>query len=264
MAAAAVAREARPAAARTRACGRCPGGGSQPWSAVRTSRSRSGPARASQRADRGVDLPQRAVEALDVLAVPVDLVGLDEVREHEARVELVEQRGRRRRSPRRWSRPRAPRRRRRRRTPGRPCRRRAPARRRPAAPAGRCAPGGVEREVAAARRCARTRPAPRANGRAITRPTACSPRMISRAGRAGRVQLGRRDDVLVRGDLQHRVRPTCRRSGHRCARCSLAEVVDHRGAGVGPVAEHPRPVRRASARSPRAGSRPGRSQRRRA
>ena len=42
-------------------------------------------------ADRGVDLAQRAVEALDVVAVAVDLVGLHEVGEDEAGVELAQQ-----------------------------------------------------------------------------------------------------------------------------------------------------------------------------
>ena len=50
-------------------------------------------------ADRGVDHPQRGVEARHVAAVAVDLVGLDEVGEHEAAVELVDQRPRPRRSP---------------------------------------------------------------------------------------------------------------------------------------------------------------------
>jgi hypothetical protein len=40
---------------------------------------------------RRVDALQRAVEPLDVLAVPEELVGLDEVHEHEAVVELADQ-----------------------------------------------------------------------------------------------------------------------------------------------------------------------------
>ena len=154
--------------------------GSQPWSAVSTSRSRSGSSRSSQVADGRVDLAQRAVEALDVLAVAVDLVGLDEVGEHEAAVELVHQRRRgvdrlrvggalvlvvdadagehladlADRVGRRCRRPAAP--------PGRSAR----------AAAARCPCGPP---------CARTRPGSPRNGRAITRPTACSPCMISRA-----------------------------------------------------------------------------------
>ena len=84
-----------PAAARTRACGRCPA-----WSG----RSRGRPsARAGRRGAAAPATPptaasisaQRAGEALDVLAVAVDLVGLDEVGEHEPVVELAQQRGRR-------------------------------------------------------------------------------------------------------------------------------------------------------------------------
>ena len=91
--------------------------GSQPWSAVRTSRSRAGVEALEPAADRGVDHPQRLVEARDVAAVAVDLVGLDEVGEHEAAVELVHQRVDRARSPPRWSRPGARGRRRRPRRP---------------------------------------------------------------------------------------------------------------------------------------------------
>ncbi len=74
------------------------------------------------------------------------------------------------------------------------------------------------------------------NGRAITRPTACSPDMISRACGADRVQLVGRDHVLVRGDLQHRVG---RRVDDQVAggHVLAAEVVDHRRAAVGAVAE---------------------------
>ncbi len=43
-------------------------------------------------ADLRVDLPQRGVEAGDVAAVAVDLVGLDEVREDEPALELVDER----------------------------------------------------------------------------------------------------------------------------------------------------------------------------
>ena len=155
--------------------------GSQPWSAVSTSRSRSGSRRSSQVADRRVDLAQRAVEALDVLAVAVDLVGLDEVGEHEAAVELVHQRRGRRRSPSALVAPLC-------------CVVDADAGehladladgvdrrcRRPGAPRGRSARAAAARGPCGPR-CARTRPGSPRNGRAITRPTACSPCMISRA-----------------------------------------------------------------------------------
>ena len=166
----------------------------------------------------------------------VDLVGLDEVGEHEAAVELVDQLGRGRRSP-----------------PalvgalvlvvdadavehladladgvhrhagglqllqvGAPGRRRA---RGPCGPSVRSnAPGS-----------------PR-NGRAITRPTACSPDMISRAAAQAAYSSAGGHLVDVRGDLQHRVG---RRVDDQVAgrEVLLAEVVDHRGAAVGPVAE---------------------------
>ena len=58
--------------------------GSQPWSAVSTSRS-PGRRSSSQPATAASISRSARVEALDVLAVPVDLVGLDEVGEHEAR-----------------------------------------------------------------------------------------------------------------------------------------------------------------------------------
>ena len=64
----------------------CGAAGSQPWSAVRTSRS-SLAQQLEPAADARVDLAQRAVEALDVVAVAVDLVGLDQVREHEPALE---------------------------------------------------------------------------------------------------------------------------------------------------------------------------------
>jgi len=43
--------------------------------------------------EAGVDLAQRAVEALDIVAMPVDLVGLDEIREHESMLERSQQVG---------------------------------------------------------------------------------------------------------------------------------------------------------------------------
>ena len=64
--------------------------GSTPWSAVRTRRS-SGAEALEPAADRRVDLRAAPVEARDVVAVAVELVGLDEVREHQAGVELVDQ-----------------------------------------------------------------------------------------------------------------------------------------------------------------------------
>ena len=134
--------------------------GSQPWSAVMISRSRAGSSRSSQRPDLGVDRLQRAVVARDVVAVAVDLVGLDEVREDEAAVERVDQLGRRRQRGRVGRRPCAGRRRRRRRTPARSCRPCAPARRRTAARPCRSARAAAARGPCA-RRCARTRPARR-------------------------------------------------------------------------------------------------------
>ena len=79
----------RRAAARARACGRCrdAAGRSRGRRSGRAGR-RAAAARASAPTAR-VDLAQRRVEALDVLAVAVDLVGLDQVREHEAVVELA-------------------------------------------------------------------------------------------------------------------------------------------------------------------------------
>ena len=55
-------------------------------------------------------------------------------------------------------------------------------------------------------------------------------------GGAGRIELGGRDLVDVRGDLQHRVRRGVddQVAGREVLR---AEVVDHRGAAVGPVAQ---------------------------
>ena len=84
----------------------------------------------------------------------------------------------------------------------------------------------------------RNAPGSPANGRAITRPTACSPVMIRARRGACLVELGQRDDVLVGRDLQHRVG---RRVHDQVAglHVALAEVVDHLGAGVRPVAQRP-------------------------
>ena len=43
---------------------------------------------------RGIDLAQSAIKPRDVLAVPVHLVGLDQVDEHEPSVQFAQQRGR--------------------------------------------------------------------------------------------------------------------------------------------------------------------------
>ena len=170
----------------------CGARGSTPWSAVSTSRSSSRRS-AEPLADGGVDLAQRAVEALDVLAVAVDLVGLDQVGEDEARrrarAASSPMRGDRR--ARSW-RPGGTRRCRRRRRGRGPCRRRGPAT--PAlvqllevasAPAARprspCAP-----------RCARTRPARRRTAaRSRARPRArrsCASRARWRRPRAARAR----------------------------------------------------------------------------
>ena len=209
--------------------------GSQPWSAVSTSRSRSGSSAREPLPHGDVDRAQRPWKPAHVLAVAVDLVGLDEVGEDEAVLELVDQRGRRGD--------------------------RGGVRR-----AGMLvvdadvvedgadladgvdrdavglqlvevgAPGRVEREVLAPLRALeRARAAPeRARDHA---PDGVLAAHDLARGLAGGVQLGLRHLVLVRGDLQHRVG---RRVDDQVARAQvlLAEVVDHGGAGVGPVAEH--------------------------
>ena len=146
--------------------------------------------RSSQLATRASISRRARVEALGVLAVAVDLVGLDQVREDEAVLELARAAPRRRSAPRvRGARVRDARRRRRR-TGRRSCRRRAPARRRPAAPAGSCA--RAARSAKSRRPSVRANaPAAPVNGRAITRPTACSPLITARARRAARIELRR-------------------------------------------------------------------------
>ena len=185
-----------------------------------------------------VDPLQRAVEARHVLAMAVDLVGLDEVGEDEPAVERVDQRARRLHGDAGWSRPGARGRRPRRRTPARPCR-----------PCGRAGPsswtscryeragGGSARSLRPSVRA--KAPGSPANGRAITRPTACSPLHDLARRRAGRVELlDRRHLVHVGGDLEHRVG---RRVDDQVAGLEmlLAEVLDHLGAAVGAVAEDP-------------------------
>ena len=78
------------------------------------------------------------------------------------------------------------------------------------------------------------------NGRAITRPTACSPGEQPARGAAGRVQLLERHRRLVRGDLEDRVGrgvddPLAR------ALVLLAEPLDDLGARGGDVADHAAP-----------------------
>ena len=178
---AAPSRRSAPAAARTRACGRCPrGSGPRRGRPSRSAgRPRAAPPASARRARRA--RAARAAKPRDVLAVAVDLVGLDQVHEHQPALELARAarstlasacafvapgvRVRRRRRPR---------------TGRRSCRRRAPPRPRLRAPAGTCARAAPARSRAAPA-CARTRPRRPANGRAITRPTACSPLIAARA-----------------------------------------------------------------------------------
>ncbi len=178
--------------------------GSQPWSAV-TSRRSSAPSRARQAAELVVDAPQRGVEARDVLAVAVELVGVDEVGEDQAGVETVDQ-GRRRGQRRlvvgpgvRLVDPAARRRSR------RPCPRRGPG-----------LPRGLERlqvgRARAGRRCsragppcgrscpARRRTAGRSRGRRRARPV-----ITSRTRAHSACSSLERDAVLVGGELEHRV-----------------------------------------------------------
>ena len=77
-------------------------------------------------------------------------------------------------------------------------------------------------------------------GRAITRPTACSPTSSFRAAAAGVVQLLQRDRLLVGGDLKDAVGrgvddPVAG------ALVLLAELLDDLGAGGGVVADHAAP-----------------------
>ena len=232
--------------------------GSQPWSAVSTSRSRSRVQPRQPVPDRGVDLPQRAVEARDVLAVAVDLVGLDQVREHEARPRARRSARRWPRSPPGWSRPGA-RGRRRRRSKTEPilptvwtgspsaCSSSQVGARRAGRARSPCAPP-----------CARRRRARPSNGRAMTRPTACSPRMISRAAAHGGVELRLRHHVDVRGDLQHGVG---RRVDDQVAGAQVLARRSRRSPSVPSRAgcrARRAPVASRSARSRRPGSRPGR------
>ena len=132
----------------------------------------------------------------------------------------------------------------------RSCRPRAPPRR-PARM--RCRWFGArrqQREVVAAGRAQVRRPASPSNGRAITRPTACSPVSMLAGGAAGRVQLLQRHRLLVGRDLEHAV-------GRRVddpvagALVLLAQPLDDLGARGGHVADHAaagaaREVRRAA------------------
>ena len=110
-----------------------------------------------------------------------------------------------------------------------------------------------ERVVAAARACARTRPARRSNGRAITRPTASAPAARAQR-RARRVELLGRHHRDVRGELHDRV---LRGVEDRAAagEVLLAVVVDRRDAVVGAVADD-RDADRGLARAPAVGRQP--------
>ena len=194
------------AAARARACGRCPRGrGRSRGRRVRNSRS-PGRMRRAPSARRPRRSRAAPVEARHVLAVAVDLVGVDEVREHEPLGRARPPAGR------------SPaiavglsgagcscRDRRARRTPGPPCRPRGPARPPRRARRGRSAPAA---RSAKSRRPAVRRNAPGSpsNGRAITRPTACSPASSSRAaGAVRRRARAPRRPRRVRGHLEDRV-----------------------------------------------------------
>ena len=182
----------------------CGASGSTPWSAVSTSRSPVRAASSSQPATAASISCSARVEALDVLAVAVDLVGLDEVGEDQPGVELASSAC----------------------VAASACAFVAPGCAVVDADAGEevahLADGvdgdaGVVQlvEVGARRRrrrrspcaprCARTRRAAPANGRAMTRPTACSPVMTSRAAAQRRTSSRLGEDVVVGGDLQHRV-----------------------------------------------------------
>ena len=155
--------------------------GSQPWSEDEHEQI-VGPEQLEQRRQRAVELLQAAVEADGVVAVAVEHVGLDEVHEDEAL-------GRARRATGGWSRchrrsrtsaPSASRH-------GPRRRRRSCRRRRPAGQPRRFVSGGSDARARArsraGARCACTRPGSPSNGRAITRPTACSPTSCRRAMR---------------------------------------------------------------------------------
>ena len=197
----------------------CGDAGSQPWSAVTISRS-SSPRRSSQPRERRVDPPQRGVEALDVLAVTVELVGLDQVREHERRargspISALDARDRLRR----WS------------APGCVSLKPAPAKSAGALPTPWTAtPGGEQRVEVSSATAARARsrdgpsvrsnaPGAPSNGRAITRPTASRPRARAAAPRTRR--RARPAPSPRRARRAARPSPArCRGSGGRCARCS--------------------------------------------
>ena len=213
------ARPRPPAAARTRGCGRCGRPvGSTPWSAVRTSRS-SGRRRSSQPPTCASISSSAPTKPWHVVAVAVDLVGLDQVREHEPVLERLDQRvglgerdrvGRARMllvdaAPDEQLAGLAD-------AVDRDAGRRAARR-------GRTRLGGCEREVLAPVGPRRSRPArPGTAGRSRARPRA---RPAARAARARRSrQLVGRDDRLVRGDLQHRVLARVDDQGARLADCS--------------------------------------------
>jgi hypothetical protein len=179
------------------------------------------------------------VVARHVAAVPVDLIGLDQVGEHEAALQPVDQLGGRRQ---------------RRRV------RRALVLVVDADAVEHLADlaHGVHRDAlglqllhvrAARRRQREVAPAVRAlerAGRAAERPGDHPPDGVLAGhdlarGEADRVQLGRGDLVHVSGDLQHRVG---RRVDDQVAggQMALAELLDHRGAAVGPVAQHAAPA----------------------
>ena len=192
--------------------------------------------RVEQVGQPAVEVLQAAVEVDRVVAVAPEHVGLDEVHEDQALVELAQQllglldavdvrlrrvrlvdvaaRRRCRRSCRRR---------------GRSCRRRGRASGSSAASARARSRGGS----ASARSC----PGSPTNGRAITRPTACLPVRISRAIAAALVELLERDRLLVRRDLEDRVG---RRVDDPLARALvlLAELLDDLRPRGRLVAEH--------------------------
>ena len=211
--------------------------GSQPWSDVRTSRSpwRS----AASSAGRPASNSSRRRRTRGVVAVAPEHVGLDQVREDEApRRGPSQQLGRdrdplrvRRRSA---SRCRCP--------AGEDVADLADAVHREAArsadPGQVVRPRRVRARSRAGAACARYAPGSPSNGRAMTRPTACSPvRML--AGRAaGLVQLLERHRLLVGGDLEDAVgrRVDDPRAG---ALVLLPQPLDDLGARGGDVADHP-------------------------
>ena len=240
----------------------CGAVGSTPWSAVRTSRSSGAQQRRATRRPRRRSRCSARVEALDVLAVAVDLVGLDEVGEDQAGVEVAQQRGRRGERRARSSAPGCVLVDARRRRTGRgPCRRAwtgtpaslqlvevgAPGRRRPRSR------GGPSVRAERARLARRTAARSRARRRARRSSTA-------RAAAHAAYSVGLGEHVVVRGELQHRVgrrvedQLAGRAGGARRSRSM------HRDAAARAVAAEAQPGRRLErARRRRAGSRPGRS-----